>query len=119
MFDSSWPELIFVAALALVVIGPKDLPELFQIAGKFVNKFRRMYANLHGSMSQLQKEVNIVSGTAKAADEHWRNYLPEELKALPEDFRPGMISAEAYQERRAQIALAKQRAGQADKEAAE
>ncbi|AXR07423.1 Sec-independent protein translocase subunit TatA/TatB [Salinimonas sediminis] len=112
MLDFSWPELFFVAMLALVIIGPKDLPELFHIFGKLLKKLRRMYADIQGSMSQLQKEVNIVSGKAQPGDESWRELLPPELRSLPEDFTPGSMSAEAHQQRREQINLARQQAAE-------
>ncbi|MBU2977264.1 preprotein translocase subunit TatB [Alteromonas sp. C1M14] len=108
MLDLSWPELFFVAVLALIIIGPKDLPELFQLFAKLASKLRRMYADLQGSMTQLQKEVNIVSGKAQPGDESWREFLPPEVRGLPKDFVPGSLSAEDHKARQQHIEVARQ-----------
>ncbi|MEG3766231.1 preprotein translocase subunit TatB [Alteromonas sp. 14N.309.X.WAT.G.H12] len=110
MLDLSWPELFFVAVLALVIIGPKDLPELFQLFTKLVSKLRRMYGDIQGSMAQLQKEVNIVSGKAQPGDDSWRDFLPPEVRGLPKDFVPGSLSADEHKARRQRIELARQQA---------
>lgn len=110
MLDLSWPELFFVAVLALVIIGPKDLPELFQLFTKLVSKLRRMYADLQGGMAQLQKEVNIVSGKAQPGDDSWRDFLPPEVRRLPKDFIPGSLTAEEHKARRQHIERARQQA---------
>lgn len=113
MLDLSWTELFFVGVLALIIIGPKDLPELFQIFGRFIGKIKRMYADLHGSMNQLTKEVNIVSGKAQPGDESWKAFLPEEIRNLPADFRPGSMTAEQHVERQAKISEARRQAEEA------
>lgn len=110
MFDLSVPELFFVGVLALLIIGPKDLPELFQLFGKLVAKIRRMYADVQGSMSQLQKEVNIVSGKAQPGDESWREFLPPEVNNLPDDFMPGSMSVDEHKARRTRVELAQSQA---------
>lgn len=42
MFDIGWQELLVIAAVAIVVVGPKDLPRLLRMAGKYVAKVKRM-----------------------------------------------------------------------------
>lgn len=113
MLDLSWTELFFVGVLALIIIGPKDLPELFQILGRFVGKMKRMYADLHGSMNQLTKEVNIVSGKAQPGDDSWKAYLPQEIRDLPGDYMPGSMTAEEHAQRQMKIDEARQKAAQA------
>ena len=36
MFDLGWQELLLVAVVTLLVVGPKDLPKLFNKAGKLI-----------------------------------------------------------------------------------
>ena len=110
MLDLSWTELFFVAVLALIIIGPKDLPEMFQLFGRFTAKIKRMYADMQGSMSQLTKEVNIVNGKAQPGDESWKAFLPEEIRNLPADFTPGSMTAEQHAERRSRIDDARRQA---------
>ncbi len=42
MFDIGWQELFIVAVLALLVIGPKDLPRALRAMGKWVRKARSL-----------------------------------------------------------------------------
>jgi sec-independent protein translocase protein TatB len=41
MFDIGWSELLVIAVVALLVIGPKELPEVMRNVGRFFNKMRR------------------------------------------------------------------------------
>ncbi|MBT1064199.1 twin-arginine translocase TatA/TatE family subunit [Bowmanella sp. Y26] len=109
MFDLSWMELLFVGVLALLVIGPKDLPALFRTGGQLLAKVRRMYKDMLGSINQLEREVDIASGNSKQPDEQWRQWLPEEVRNLPADFQPGSMSAEQHAERRRLLDEARQR----------
>jgi len=42
LFDIGWPELLLVGVVALVVIGPKDLPRALKVAGFWVRKARSL-----------------------------------------------------------------------------
>lgn len=99
MFDLSWTELLFVALLALLVVGPKDMPKLFKVGGRIIAKLQRSYRDFLGSMHQLEKEVDIASGDHQQ-DDSWRSMMPESIRNLPEDFIPGSMSASEHQERR-------------------
>ncbi len=106
MFDFSWTELAFVAVLALVIIGPKDLPQLFKMGTRFVSKMRRHYADVKGSLTQLEREIDFASGNHQK-DQNWHDYLPESVRNLPDDFIPGSMTAEQHQARREKIQQAK------------
>ena len=118
MFDLSWVELLFCGALALIVIGPKDMPQLFRAGGRLLSKGRRLYSDVVGSMHQLEREVDIASGKGPE-HENWRSLIPEDLRNLPADFRPGSLTAEDHQRRREAIEQARrdaEAARQADAE---
>lgn len=99
MFDLSWTELLFVATLALIVVGPKDMPKLFKMVGRFFVQIRRMYAEFVGGMHQLEQEIDIAS-TKTNGKESWKEFIPEEIRNLPDDFVPGSMTAEEHQQRR-------------------
>jgi sec-independent protein translocase protein TatB len=59
MFDIGWSELLIVGAVAVVAIGPKELPNTMRSLGKGVNKLRRMAGEFQGQFNQALKEANL------------------------------------------------------------
>lgn len=96
MFDLSWMELLFVAVLALIVVGPKDLPKLLKSFSEGMRKFRKLYSDFQSGMHKLEKEVDLVSRDGDST-RNWQDYLPEGVKRLPDDFLPGQTNPEEYQ----------------------
>ena len=56
MFDIGWTELLVIGIVALIVIGPKDLPVMFQQLGRFTGKLRMMAREFQSAMEQAAKE---------------------------------------------------------------
>jgi len=100
MFELSWAELLLVAVLALLIIGPKDLPVLFRNLGKVVGQGQRLWRKLLLSMQQLEREVS--QSTPAASNEEWQQWLPEQLRHLPADYLPGSMTAEQHAARQAE-----------------
>lgn len=65
MFDIAWSELALIGAVALVAIGPRDLPKAMMTLGKAVRHVRRMGHELRQQFDQLTYEAEIA---AKAAE---------------------------------------------------
>lgn len=63
--DFSWSELLIVGIVALIVIGPKDLPGMFRELGRFTAKIRSMGREFSRAMEQAAKE----SGVKDVADD--------------------------------------------------
>ena len=59
MFDFAWSELALIAAVALVVIGPKDLPRTLRIVGQWVRKARAIAREFQGSLDQMVREAEL------------------------------------------------------------
>jgi sec-independent protein translocase protein TatB len=59
MFDFSWSELAVIAAVALVVIGPKDLPRVMRVAGFWVRKARTVAHEFQQSLDQMIRESEL------------------------------------------------------------
>lgn len=57
--DLSWSELMVVGIVALVVIGPKDLPGMFRELGRFTAKIRAMGREFSRAMEQAAKETGV------------------------------------------------------------
>jgi sec-independent protein translocase protein TatB len=57
--ELSWSELLVVAIVALIVIGPKDLPGMFRELGRFTAKIRSMGREFSRAMEQAAKETGV------------------------------------------------------------
>lgn len=69
MFDLGLPELLVIGIVALIVVGPKDLPVLFRQVGKFVGRAKGMAREFSSAMNQAADETGVrdVAKGLKAA----------------------------------------------------
>src|SRR5580698_9349960 len=58
-FDIGWPEFMVIGVVALIVIGPKDLPAALRVAGYWVRKARTLSREFHSSVEQMMREVEL------------------------------------------------------------
>lgn len=59
MFDVGWTELLLIGIVALIVVGPKDLPHLFHALGRFTAKARTMAREFSSAMNEAAKNSGI------------------------------------------------------------
>ena len=59
MFDIAPSELLVVLLVAIVVIGPKDLPIALRTAGKWIGKMRRMSAHFRSGVESMIREAEL------------------------------------------------------------
>jgi sec-independent protein translocase protein TatB len=59
MFEIGWTELLLIGVVALIVIGPKDLPEMFRTLGRFTAKARSMARDFQRAMDQAVDNTGV------------------------------------------------------------
>jgi len=59
MFDMSWGEVMVIGAVALIVIGPKDLPKALRTVGQVTGKLRRMASEFQGQFQEAMREAEL------------------------------------------------------------
>lgn len=59
MFDIGWTELMVIGIVALIVIGPKDLPEMFRTLGRFTAKAKGMAREFSRAMETAADEAGV------------------------------------------------------------
>ncbi len=59
MFDIGWPELFLIGVVALIVIGPKDLPQVMRSVALFVRKARSLSQEFQSGVAQMMREAEL------------------------------------------------------------
>lgn len=70
MFDIGAAELLLVAMVALIVIGPKDLPLAMRTAGKWIGQLRGMTQHFRGGIDAIIREAEIGEQEKAWADKN-------------------------------------------------
>src|SRR5688572_32944067 len=78
MLGVGWTEMLVIGVVALIVIGPKELPALMNKIGKFAGTVRRMG-------SDFQRELNKTTGLDEV--KNLRNAITQPLKSTTDAIR--------------------------------
>ena len=78
MFDIGWDEMLFTAIIAIVVIGPKDLPRALRTAGKWIGKVRRVSGHFRSGIETMIREAEMED-----MEKHWREQNEAIMAAHP------------------------------------
>ena len=60
MFDIGWGELLVIGIVALIAIGPKELPGVLRAVGQWVGKIKRMAADFQGQFQEAMREAEVA-----------------------------------------------------------
>ncbi|WP_170338333.1 Sec-independent protein translocase protein TatB [Ruegeria arenilitoris] len=134
MFDLGWTELLVIGIVALIVVGPKDLPVLFRNVGRFVGKARGMAREFSSAMNEaadqagvndIKKGLDAATNPVGSAMDGVKQAAQDMAKSMdPTKFDPdsetGKLAAErAEQAKKIQASTARAAAERKAKEAAE
>lgn len=85
MFDISWSEFLLIGIVALVVIGPKELPAVMRTLGQWTRKVRGMAAEFQNQFQEAMREAEM-SDLKKQVDDMARDVADfDPLKGVRED----------------------------------
>jgi sec-independent protein translocase protein TatB len=103
MFDIGWGELLVIGIVALIVIGPKELPGVLRTLGQGMSKIRRMASEFQGQfneamreaeMADIKKSVDELSAAARGYT-HYDPLNPDGLEPAKEEAPGSQTLAEA------------------------
>lgn len=100
MLDLGWAELAFLLVLALVVVGPQDLPKLARTIGKLWGKLQRFYRDSLNSINKLETEMDLASQADPRNQPSYYDLLPEHVRRALEQAEP-VRDAEQHQQTQA------------------
>ena len=60
MFDISWTEFLLIGVVALIVIGPKELPTVMRTLGQYTRKIRSMAADFQNQFQEAMREAEMA-----------------------------------------------------------
>ncbi len=60
MFEIGWSELVVIAVVALIAIGPKELPGVLRMVGQWMGKARKMAAEFQGQFQEAMREAEMA-----------------------------------------------------------
>ena len=78
MFDVAPTELLLVVVVALVVIGPKDLPKAMRFVGKWVGKARGMARHFRSGLDTMMREAEL-----EELEKQWREQNDAIMREFP------------------------------------
>ena len=85
MFGIGMPELILILAVALIVLGPKRLPEIARALGKGISEFRRTTEDLKEELRQVEDELEDATSMGKVTEKSILNEEAPETESPPPD----------------------------------
>ncbi len=80
MFDVASTELLLVAVVALVVIGPNDLPRVLRVVGNWVGKARSVAAQFKSGFDDMVRESELQD-----LEKKWREENDRIMQAHPSE----------------------------------
>ena len=60
MFEIGWSELLLIGIVALIAIGPKELPTVLRTLGQWMSKLRRMASEFQSQFQEAMREVEMA-----------------------------------------------------------
>lgn len=86
MFDIASTELLLVMLVALLVIGPKDLPKAMRVVGKWIGKARGVAAQFRSGFDEMVRESEL-----EEMEKKWKAENERIMREHPADIRDDVV----------------------------
>ena len=93
MFDIGATELLLIVVVAVIVIGPKDLPLALRTAGRWIGKMRRLSNHFRAGLDAMVREAEMEEMEKKWREQNERIMREHPADAPPEAERTGALPA--------------------------
>lgn len=100
MFDIGWTELLVIACVAIIVVGPKDLPRMLRTLGQTIGKMRKLSREFQSTFNDALREAEQQADIAdmKKQVESAANFNPlGDLKNPSKKTRPRKPTSQKWQ----------------------
>ena len=87
MFGIDWQELLVIVIVAVLVIGPKDLPLAMRTAGRWIAKVRRVSGHFRTGLETMIREAEMEEMEKKWAEQN-RKIMAEHPADAPAEIEP-------------------------------
>lgn len=91
MFDIGSAELLLIVIVAVIVIGPKDLPLALRTAGRWIGKIRKVSGHFRAGLDTMIREAEM-----EEMEKKWREQNEKIMREHPEGGPPGTEQTGAY-----------------------
>jgi sec-independent protein translocase protein TatB len=105
MFDIGWGELLLIGVVALIAIGPKELPGVLRTLGQWMGKLRRMASEFQGQFQEAMREAELADLKKQVDDmtsqaQSYANFDPvgevrRELESTQQEIESGLVGEPA------------------------
>ncbi len=114
MFDLGWGELVVIGIVALIAIGPKELPAVLRTLGQYMAKVKRMASEFQGQFQEAMREAefadlkkeaeNLTSSVTDFSSIDPMADVEKEMKAAFEPNEPAKLESPATETAAAETA---------------
>lgn len=91
MFDIGPTELLLIVVVAVIVIGPKDLPLALRTAGRWIGKMRKLSGHFRAGLDAMIREAEM-----EELERKWKEQNEKIMREHPADAPPEMEPTGAY-----------------------
>jgi sec-independent protein translocase protein TatB len=99
MFDFSWSEIMVIGLVALICIGPKDMPVAIRAISRVLKKMRRMAGEFQGHLDEMMREADLQDVSATLRDIRGMNFKNAMNNLVDPDGSINRAMTEPFQER--------------------